>query len=105
MKQAEYLVQVVLPVYDGGGRKISKRRFSAVMQTLTERYGGVTAYVHTPAEGRWANRGKTHRDEVIIVEVMTDSRDAKWWKGYQKKLELEFKQEKILVRLMRCETL
>ena len=103
--QTEYLVQVVLPVYDGGGRKISQRRFAAVMHTLTERYGGVTAYVHTPAEGRWASHGKTHRDEVIIIEVMTDSRDAKWWKGYRKKLELEFKQEKILIRLMRCETL
>lgn len=100
-----YLVQMLLPLYDGSGRKISRARFAAVMDTLTRRFGGVTAYVHAPAEGQWARRGAVDLDQIITLEVMAAKRDARWWKQYRKSLEAEFEQEVIVVRLLKAETL
>ena len=97
-----YLTQMLLPLYDGRGRRISRARFAEIRETLTQRFGGVTAYMQAPAEGRWTVRGKTDRDDIITFEVMSRKADAAWWKTYKETLESRFGQEWIVVRALKC---
>ena len=97
-----YLTQILLPLYDGRGRRITRAQFAEVRDTLTQRFGGVTAYTQAPAEGRWTVRGKTDRDEIITFEVMSRKADARWWRVYKEALEARFFQEWIVVRSMKC---
>ena len=93
-----YLTQILLPLYDGRGRKISRRQFAEIQDLLTRRYGGVTAYTHSPAEGQWQTHGRTARDDIITVEVMHPKPEVRWWKAFRKTLETRFRQEEIVIR-------
>ena len=97
-----YLTQILLPLYDGRGRRITRAAFTEVKETLTQRFGGVTAHTQAPAEGAWRIRGKTDRDDIITFEVMSKRADAKWWRTYKESLEARFHQEWIVVRSIRC---
>ena len=100
-----YLVQLLLPLADNRGRRISHAQFIEVKNELAKRFGGVTAYVQSPAEGQWIDRGRKVRDQVITVEVMTGRRERKWWKDYRKALEVRFRQEQVVVRMHQIELL
>ena len=100
-----YLVQVLLPLADNRGRRISHAAFIRVKNELSERYGGVTAYVQSPAEGQWFDRGRKVRDQVITVEVMTPKADRRWWKAYKTLLEARFRQREVVVRMHMIELL
>jgi hypothetical protein len=100
-----YLAQILLPLADNRGRRISRAAYLRVKNELAERYGGVTAYVQSPAEGQWIDRGRKVRDEVITVEVMTPRADRRWWKAYKVLLEARFRQREIVVRMHTIELL
>jgi hypothetical protein len=89
-----HLVQILLPVV--GGRKA----FDEVMHELTERFGGVTAYTRSPAAGLWKkNRSaSTERDDIVVLEVMVDKLDKRWWAGYRRRLEKRLGQKELVVR-------
>lgn len=94
-----YLVQILLPLHDAKGRGFPKVEYEKVATELTEKFGGVTAFTRTPAEGRWKPRGgPASEDDIVVVEVMTEHLDIKWWGKYRKALEKAFKQESIVVR-------
>lgn len=94
-----YLVQILLPVHDAKGRGFPKAKYEHVASELTEKFGGVTAFTRTPAEGRWKpGGGPASEDDIVVVEVMTGSLDVTWWAKYRKRLEIAFKQESIVVR-------
>jgi hypothetical protein len=94
-----YLVQVLLPLYDNAGLQFPAGLFHAVGGELTERYGGLTAYTRAPAEGLWKEtESKTHRDEIVVYEVMTPQLDADWWGQYRRELESRFQQQQVVVR-------
>ena len=38
------------------------------------------------------------KDDVLLYEVMVESLDADWWKGYRRELEAKFQQEELVVR-------
>ncbi len=99
------LVQVLLPLSDNRGKRISHAAFIEVKNELTRRFGGVTAYVQSPAEGQWLAHGRKVHDQVITVEVMTAGSHRKWWKRYRKSLEAKFRQEQVIVRMHRIEIL
>jgi hypothetical protein len=46
-----------------------------------------------------------HHDDVIVVEVMTESLDRAWWSGYRKELAARFRQEELVIRATPMETL
>jgi hypothetical protein len=48
-----YLMQILLPVFDNGGHAYSAETFEAIAHELTGRFGGLTYFVRSPAEGRW----------------------------------------------------
>ena len=94
-----YLVQLLLPLYDNAGRRLPHERFAEVRDELTERYGGVTAYLRSPAQGTWKQgTGAIDRDQVVMCEVMVEELDRPWWAQYRKTLEQRFGQEEIAVR-------
>ena len=94
-----YLVQLLLPLYDNEGSPFPSGMFRAVRDTLTARFGGMTAYTRAPAEGLWREEGdQTTRDDIVIYEVMTDALDERWWREWRAELERRFRQDRIVIR-------
>ena len=101
-----HLVQIFLPLYDKGGQAFQRTLFEAVRTELTAVFGGVTAFVRSPASGAWEDdRGTVQRDELVLVEVMATQLDHGWWSAYRARLEQRFEQDEVLVRAMRIERL
>jgi hypothetical protein len=93
-----YLVQLLLPLYDNEGRPFGEDLYGRVRGELTERFGGLTAYSRAPAHGVWKDEGKTHRDDIVVFEVMAPHLDALWWGNYRVDLEKRFRQDSIVIR-------
>jgi len=100
-----HLVQLLLPVRDNAGQPFEQARYSRVRQTLTEQFGGLTAYVRAPAAGLWQDGGETVRDDVVVYEVMVEELDRAWWAEYRETLRREFRQEALMVRAQAVELL
>jgi hypothetical protein len=102
-----FLVQLLLPLYDNAGRRLAHEQFAAVRDELTERYGGFTAYLRSPAHGTWKQdrNGAVDRDEVVMCEVMVGDLDREWWAHYRRALEARFGQQEIVLRASPMERL
>ena len=101
-----YLVELLLPIYDNAGGRFPKDAFDRVRAELTERYGGVTAFLRAPAIGLWRDDdGVVRRDEVVSFEVMTDTLDEAWWGGYRRSLATRFAQDDVVVRALEARRL
>ena len=99
-----HLVQLLLPLYDNNGRRFDEPTFGAVREELTQRFGGVTAYMRSPAIGSWKkDTGDVDRDEVVTVEVMVGDLDRDWWRDYGRQLARAFRQESVVVRAIALE--
>ena len=94
------LIQLLLPTTGA----VAARARTAVAETRRElvgKFSGVTAYVRSPAKGVWtAPDGHTEADEVIMVEVVTESFDRQWWRNYATELAERFQQDTIHVRAL-----
>jgi hypothetical protein len=96
-----YLVQILLPLNRNDGQRQPPELFGAVRDELVARFGGLTAYSRSPAVGLWTGAGeRTDRDDVVIVEVMTDDLDHGWWDSFRRLLEDRFEQSAIVVRAL-----
>lgn len=101
-----YLVQILLTLSDNDGVPFDPSEYEDVRASLTERFGGVTAYVRAPAEGHWKEgEGSTARDEIVIYEVMVESLDRPWWAELRERLRTRFRQEELVVRATKIELL
>ena len=101
-----HLVQLFLPLQDNAGEKFPDAMYRSIREQLTERFGGMTAYTRTPAEGHWQSEdAATVRDDMVIYEVMVDQLDRTWWKHYGASLEQLFAQDKLLIRAQEVEQL
>ena len=101
-----HLVQLLLPLYDNQGAVFDRALFDRVKEQLTERFGGVTTYMRSPARGLWKDdAGEVVRDDIVTYEVMADSLDRQWWKDYRRSLEQRFRQDEIIVRALPVELL
>ena len=101
---AMHLVELFLPLYDNDGKSFPKALVDRVREELVEQFGGVTAFVRSPAVGLWEDDdGDVSRDDVILFEVMVESVDRDWWTQYRGRLEQRFAQDEILVRTMPVE--
>ncbi|HEX3666810.1 MAG TPA: hypothetical protein VHU23_16415 [Rhizomicrobium sp.] len=70
----------------------------SIKDELSNRFGGWTAYNRTPAEGIWQSAMGQENDQVIMVEVMVDDLDCKWWRLFRERLEKALGQEELVVR-------
>ena len=101
-----HLVQILLPLRDNEGRPFPRAEFDRINRELTGRFGGVTAYLRSPATGAWrADGDEVAHDDVAIVEVMDDSLDRPWWTAYRRGLERRFRQDEVVVRANEIERL
>ncbi len=101
-----YLIQILLPLYDNNGRSLRRTHFDEVSETLTDRFGGLTAHTRAPAEGLWQKgKSRPQHDDIIIYEVMAEKLQKAWWRHYRKELESRFRQEKIVIRAQKIDVL
>jgi hypothetical protein len=93
-----HLVQILLPLHDNEGRDFPPTNFRQVRAELTERFGGVTAFIRAPAVGLWKEAGEdVNRDEVVLFEVIADHLDKEWWSFYREQLQNKFRQNEVLI--------
>lgn len=101
-----HLVQLLLPVRNENGQGYPQTLYEELVQRLTDRFGGVTAYARAPATGVWeAPSGRAVRDQVIVYEVMVEVLDPGWWAGLREELEVRFEQEELVVRAQEIQRL
>ena len=100
-----HLVQLLLPLVDNAGQAFPRERFERIAAELTQRFGGLTAYTRSPAEGHWKQPGGTHFDDVVVLEVMIETLDRDWWAALRQRLEQEFRQKEVVVRAQPIERL
>lgn len=101
-----YLIQLLLPLYDNHKQPFPQKEFDYLRDELAKRFGGVTAFRRSPAEGMWREEeGGVSRDEIVIFEVMAEQLDRQWWSGYREGLEKRFRQERIVIRANQVEQL
>jgi len=97
-EQDKYLIQLLLPLHDNDRLAFPSEHFDIVRQTLTERFGGVTAFTRSPAVGLWKEGDdKLTHDEVVMFEVISGELDRDWWAEYRLKLQKKFSQDELLV--------
>lgn len=100
------LIQIILPVHDEKDKAYPKKHYSRIEETLTKKFGGLTAYTRTPADGFWKDeRNAARYDDVVILEVMTDKVEKRWWRKYKEQLEKTFAQTEIIIRLQKMKIL
>ena len=100
-----YLIQILLPLYDNEGRAFDRQSHDRVRDELTKKFGGVTAFRSSPAEGVWKEGGEVSHDAIIIYEVMSKELERAWWANYRAELETRFRQERMIVRATLIEQL
>jgi hypothetical protein len=102
-----HLVQMLLPVADNEGARFPAAMYARIRAELTERFGGVTAFVQSPALGLWkgGDAEPTSLDHVVLVEVMVEALDRSWWAAYRSRLEAAFCQDEVLIRAVEVDRL
>lgn len=94
-----HLIQILLPRKSGD--PASDGRFAATRAELVDRFDGITAYLRAPAQGAWvAPDGRIERDEMVMIEVLTDTFDRPWWRAYAKTLAERFDEDEIHIRAL-----
>src|SRR5437868_5340888 len=93
-----HLVEIFLPLSDNEGRRFAAATFARVREELIDKFGGLTAFSHAPAEGTETERGGQRHDELVVFEIMTEQLDQAWWTAYRRQLETTFRQDRILIR-------
>ena len=100
-----FLVEILLPLRDEQGQQFPPGLYDNLAQQLTHRFGGVTAFSRSPAEGRWKSDAGTEHDDIVVLEVMAESLDRQWWSQLRKDLMGRFRQEDIVIRSHEIERL
>jgi hypothetical protein len=92
------LIQLLLPT-TSVARADGVAPLDQTRRELAERFNGLTAYLRSPAKGWWTSPdGHTEQDDVVMVEVVTETFDRRWWRTYAVTLAARFDQESIHVR-------
>ena len=100
------LVQLLLPLHDGGGHPYPPASFIRVRQELSRLFGTITAYGRVPATDAWAPGLASQRgDDCVVYEVMAPRLEPGWWHAYRSELERRFPQQRIVVRAQAIDVL
>jgi hypothetical protein len=101
-----YLIQLLLPAPRTPSAREPDPRVADTRRELVGRFGGMTAYLRTPAHGVWTSpEGDLAHDDVVMVEVVADTFDRQWWREYAGQLARRFAQDAIHVRAVQVEVL
>ena len=77
----------------------------ALLQELTNKFGARPASSAPPGQGLWDSGGDVERDNIAVIEVMTDEIDPPFWQAFRRKLERELAQQEIVIRAQRVSLL
>ena len=105
MNLTMHLIEILLPVSGPDGVEFPATKFERLARELTEKFGGVTAFTRSPAEGRWKTQGGTEHDDIVVMEVMAETLDQDWWKTLRIRLMRQFQQEELVIRCQTVEIL
>ena len=101
-----HVVEIFLPLRRNDGSQQPRELFGTVRRELVERFGGMTAFTRSPAEGLWeSGDGDVERDSIVIFEVMAAGLDRAWWSAYRAQLERLFEQDEVVIRASAVERL
>lgn len=101
-----HLVQILLPLADNQGRKFPDAIIQKIKDLILERFGGWTAFTRAPAEGiYWSESQGCVYDTIVVIEVMDESLNRKWWHDFRLKLEDLLAQEEVILRAHAIEQL
>lgn len=93
-----HVIHLLLPLSDNRGERLDSQLFGQVRGELAERFGGVTAFLRSPALGFWKEKtSEINRDEVVMFEVHADKLERHWWANYRTKLEERFQQKEVVI--------
>jgi hypothetical protein len=95
---ASHLVQILLPKETGSGEPVSQKWFERLLNELTRKFGGATSFVRAPGQGLWRSGGETERDNIAVIEVMTERLVAEFWRSLRERLQAELRQKEIVIR-------
>ena len=100
------LIQTLLPVSASRPDSEADERVRETRRELVDAFGGMTAYLQTPAQGVWTSPdGERERDAMVLVEIVTEHFDRSWWQAYAQKLAARFHQDVIHVRALAVDVL
>src|SRR5688572_22475835 len=98
------LIQLLLPMVEAAAPTDEVAPLAQTRHELADRFDGLTAYLRAPAKGLWtAPDGHRECDDVVMVEVVTETFDRPWWRAYAKTLAVRFRQDTIHVRALPIE--
>jgi hypothetical protein len=103
--QQNWLIEILLPATFNDGRPLPPDMLGRIRGDLVERFGGLTAFTRSPAEGVWVDEGAAHHDDIIVLEIMTEEVDRTWWRAWRDRMEAQLDQEEIVVRARKIERL
>jgi hypothetical protein len=100
------LIQMLLPTKGADVSAFSDDMLAQTRDELIDRFGGLTAYMRSPAAGAWTSpEGHVEEDSVVMIEVIADTFDVGWWRPYAEKLKQRFAQETVHVRACEVQVL
>ena len=100
------LIQTLLPVSASRADGEADEPIRQTRRELVDAFGGMTAYLQTPAQGVWTSpEGERERDAVVLVEIVTERFDRAWWRQYAQTLATRFHQDVIHVRALAVDVL
>jgi len=101
-----HVIEIFLPLQRNDGSSEPHELFGAVRKELVVKFGGLTAYSRSPAEGLWErDEGSIDKDAIVIFEVMAENLDRDWWADYRARLEKMFEQDAVVIRSAEVERL
>ena len=100
-----WLIEILLPATFNDGGPVPPDMLGRIRSDLVERFGGLTAFTRSPAEGVWVDEGAARHDDIIVLEVMTQGVDRTWWRAWRKCMEAQLGQDEIVVRAREIERL
>lgn len=95
-------MEVFLPLETGSGQTIDPEVIKGIINGLADCFGGATAFTRSPADALWKQGSSVEKDRIVIIEVMVREVDDAWWSDYRRRLEEEFEQDEVMIRVTPC---
>jgi hypothetical protein len=96
------LVELFIPLRR---RDIAARELDRLAHLFSERFGGATLFVRSPGEGLWKDKDHIDRDDIAVLEVMTETVDPRWWRDLRQEIETALSEKEIMIRATRIDRL
>jgi inorganic pyrophosphatase len=96
------LIHFPLPLYKQDGKKFPSNYYTTLHQKLVKKFGGLTVYSRSPAEGFWqADDKKVIKEDMLVHEVMASEVDELFWQKLKSSLMKKFEQQDVIITCSR----